>query len=196
MIFYDIINNYLNNVFFMIDKMIDNNLDGIEFINVYSMGRTVLGRKLSNFAYTPFDHPVHGHFDSIEGAWYYFCSGKKFEKLRYLSGNAAKTEGRKSIPREWKNEDLTSSLFFKNAILDCLRCKFRTHTDILDVLISTDLPLVHYYMTKNNTVKITSSVNKHSWVLDEIDSIRKKTQEWYIKKNGVLKKKKLDLIKD
>lgn len=40
--------------------------DGIDHINIYSKGKTTLGRMLSNFACTPFTHPEDGKFASIE----------------------------------------------------------------------------------------------------------------------------------
>ena len=44
--------------------------DGITHINVYSKGKTTLGRWLTNFAHTPID-TIDGHFESIEGYWYW-----------------------------------------------------------------------------------------------------------------------------
>ena len=45
--------------------MIDPKLDGIEHINIYSKGKTELGRLLTNFAQTPFIHPEYGRFESV-----------------------------------------------------------------------------------------------------------------------------------
>lgn len=46
--------------------------DGILFINAASKGKTKLGKALSNFAHYPFNHPKHGHFESMEGYWALF----------------------------------------------------------------------------------------------------------------------------
>ena len=41
--------------------------DGVTHINVYSQGKTSIGRALSNFSPLGFNHPKHGHFESVEG---------------------------------------------------------------------------------------------------------------------------------
>ena len=40
----------------MSQKCFDPNLDGINHINVYSRGKTEIGRFLSNMAHTPFEY--------------------------------------------------------------------------------------------------------------------------------------------
>jgi hypothetical protein len=55
--------------------------DGIDHINIYSRGKTEVGRQLSNFAHTPFTHKDYGYFNSVEGLWYYLITGCKHENL-------------------------------------------------------------------------------------------------------------------
>ena len=50
--------------------MIIEGIDGMTHINVYSKGKTEIGRWLSNFAYSPIDLGNEGYFSSIEGYWY------------------------------------------------------------------------------------------------------------------------------
>lgn len=71
-------------------------MDGVDHINVYSRGRTGLGRVLTNFAHTPFTVPEHGTFASVEGYWYWLqCpAGAARERLRPLHGHRAKQIGR------------------------------------------------------------------------------------------------------
>ena len=45
--------------------------DGIDHINVYSKGKTVLGRALSNFSYSRIRIPFLGTFLSVEAFWYW-----------------------------------------------------------------------------------------------------------------------------
>lgn len=71
--------------------MIDPNEDGISHINVYSKGRTGIGRFLSNFTFYPI-HTVDGEFHSIEGYWYWLTC--RDDRLRYLHGYEAKKLGR------------------------------------------------------------------------------------------------------
>lgn len=156
--------------------------DGKLFINVYSQAETKLGQDLSNFAHKPFIHPKYGSFNSVEGAWYWYFTGKMHDNLRLLSGGAAKSAGVKLVPSEWRNEEIIISDAFKKFINECTQCKLRTHKDLLMDLISTDLPLEHFYVKGS----MITNKNKYKWILDEIVRIRKVTQEWYIKKHGKL----------
>ena len=166
--------------------------DGIYFINTYSKGNTTLGRSLSNFAHSPFTHPKLGSFQSIEGAWYYIITGKLHEQLRNIHGSKAKIEGRKLIPESWANEEpVDLSDRFKKLIIECIQCKLRENTDILLALISNDLPLEHFYVND----EIITNKKQFKWALNEMERIRKVTQEWYIKKHGQLPNVPLQFIK-
>lgn len=73
--------------------------DGVDHINVYSRGRTKLGRLLSNFAHTPFMFQG-GRFESVEAWWYWHQlkdrPGVKEQQLKHLMslfGFAAKSKG-------------------------------------------------------------------------------------------------------
>lgn len=70
--------------------------DGIDHINVYSKGRTNLGRHLSNFSFSPFKVPLLGKFYSVEGFWYWWMT--RDDKCRTLWGFQAKEYG-KSVPK-------------------------------------------------------------------------------------------------
>jgi hypothetical protein len=54
---------------------IDSKQDGINHINIYSKGKTELGRLLTNFARTPIETPF-GHFESGEGYWFWLRASK------------------------------------------------------------------------------------------------------------------------
>lgn len=165
--------------------------DGKLFINVYSQARTQLGRDLSNFAHTPFTHPKYGKFSSVEGAYYYFYTGRRHEKLRTLSGVMAKSEGLSLIPIGWHNQNIEILNEFKDFIRECLQCKLREHKDILWALISTDLPLEHFYVKGINIINKT----KHKWILEEIDRIRIVTKKWYIDKYKELPNVEIKILK-
>jgi hypothetical protein len=77
-------------------EMIPEGVDGIDHINVYSKGKTALGRWLTNFAYSPITIPEFGDFASIESYWYFL--GCEDDNLRHLHGFAAKKTG-KAIPK-------------------------------------------------------------------------------------------------
>lgn len=113
-------------------------LDGVRHINTYSKGRTELGRLLSNFAHTPFEHPKYGFFESMEGYWYWCSTGKKHHTLKALYGFEAKKVGTSFEPI------ITDC--FENDIYEGLVNKLSQTPRIVDKLASTHLPLVHYYI--------------------------------------------------
>jgi len=62
----------------------DSKDDGITHINIYSKGKTLLGKMLSNWSYYPI-YLVLGRFNSIEGLIFYLSSND--EKLKELKEN-------------------------------------------------------------------------------------------------------------
>ncbi len=88
--------------------------DGITHINIYSKGKTELGRLMSNFALSPFSVPQHGEFKSIEGYWYWLSTGD--ESLRDLYGYEAKKAGRKLRGDDW-SPDTNLYLDFRQCII-------------------------------------------------------------------------------
>jgi hypothetical protein len=159
--------------------------DGKTHINTYSQGRTVLGRQLTNFADSPFNHPKHGYFRSLEAFYYYLGSGCQFEGIRDLHGNEAKQYGRMVC----QNNKIKISMDenFKDDFIIAIQCKLRENRDILFNLISTDLPLTHYLISKG---KIQNKA-RYRWMLDEVNRIRTLTQGWYINKYGALPKNEI-----
>ncbi len=156
--------------------------DGVKFINVYSQGQTRLGRELSNFHNSVFVHPKHGKFGSVEAAYYFFLTGSIHPRIKMLSGARAKSEGSKLVPREWRKEGNMVTEFLKDNVRYCIQLKLKQNRDILYRLISTDLPLEHFYVDGD---KITNK-NQHKWILDEINRIRRITKKWYLEKHGKL----------
>jgi hypothetical protein len=114
--------------------------DGSEFINIYSQGTTKLGRELSHFHKSPFTHPFFGHFDSMEGFWYYMRSNVRDDKLRYLSGFEAKVKGR-VLPASWYPH-------FWEDVLAANYQKVIQNPSLMQMLADSVLPFTHYYVFK------------------------------------------------
>lgn len=112
--------------------------DGVTHLNIYSQGKTWLGKELSNFAHRPFTHKEHGAFASIEGYWYWL--GCQDDSLRHAHGYKAKELGQ-SLPvvRRWHPEK------FQSLIMEALTAKLERHPDIAKALAESSLPLTHYY---------------------------------------------------
>lgn len=163
-------------------KLYTPNKDGIDHINVYSKALTEAGRKLTNYSHAPFDHPLYGKFESMEGFWFWLSSGKQFNKLRNLHGFKANQLGKIVCSKGSVKIDN-----FKEIILEAMRVKLRQNPHILQLLVETgDLPLVHYYYDYNELDLSKSKVTylkKYQWQMDELMKVREKTQKWMKEKN-------------
>lgn len=158
--------------------------DGKTHINTYSKASTSLGRSLSNFARTPFIHPIDGYFESTEGYWYFLLTGREHDDLRTVSRHHAKRlgqeilrSGRGKYRSRFTEED-------KADFLEALRCKFRQNRPLLNELVNSTLPLVHYqWYGSYGKYKINYSYD-YQWVLDEMERIREVCKQAIIKKNN------------
>lgn len=150
-------------------------LDGISHINIYSKGRTALGRILSNF----YKYPIitdDGQFMSVEGYWYWLSieDCKEKEKLRQLSGVAAKIAGKQLLltkSRRWEDN-------FETKISKAIWYKFRRHADLV-TQENYRLPLVHYYAYNGKVKDVTE---KYQWMIDNITKMR----DYIARKKGYL----------
>ena len=147
-----------------IAALIEPDQDGITHINVYSNGRTHLGRWLSNFAYERFTHPVHGEFASLEGYWFWNATGRIHENLRALYGASARKVGM-TLPR--MEMDATE---FHMAIYEGFLQKALRNPLMALALKGNRLPLRHYfaYFSKDPEVpaKVIDYSGKHAWQLE------------------------------
>lgn len=134
--------------------------DGIDHINIYSHGKTELGRFLSNFTYTPIE-TQDGRFDSIEGYWYWL--GTKDDNLRNMFGIYAKRYGQ-SIP----TVALLPDNLFKEKITTAINIKINNNPKMEKLLKESTPPFAHYYVFKNKVMYLP----KFQWMVDHIESIR------------------------
>lgn len=125
------------------------NEDGKQHLNVYSKGSTDLGRWLSNFTHSPFIHPEHGRFESMEGFWFWISTGMIHHNLKAVWGYKAKQEG-KVYPKKPNPK-------FKELIKSALKCKISQNKEYKEKFINSKLPFEHYYYygnVQNHRVKI------------------------------------------
>lgn len=135
--------------------------DGSTHINVYSLGATELGRKLTNFAKTPFTHPVYGKFESMEGYWHYLSTGMIHNLLKSKYGNEAKVSARR-LAKVWYPE-------FESEIIQGLHCKLSQNPDIYTMLMQSTLPLTHYYIFAG---AMKDAVKPNLFWMRELEDIR------------------------
>lgn len=140
---------------------IDPKEDGVTHINVYSQGKTEIGRFYSNFAKSPIVLP-EGIFMSVEAYWYYLTTGGKSPKNTY--GFNAKQEGKK-----WpKIHDID-----EDKIRYALDVKLRSYIPLIVKLDNFDLPLTHYYKFKD-FVKWAG----YEWVIEHLELRRSQIRDW------------------
>lgn len=138
------------------------NNDGIDHVNIHSVGKTELGRLLSHFAHTPFTHPYFGPFYSMEGFWYFARSGFIEGRLRYLSGFRAKQVG-KELGYKWYKD-------FKEDVIAANYQKIIQHENIRDLIIESELPFDHYYTFGPNSFHVTPRTT--DWLVQGFEDIR------------------------
>lgn len=140
------------------------NDDGVTHINVYSKGKTQLGRFLSNFfAYgdgTKFE-TEDGPFLTIEGYWYWL--GCKDERLRDTLGFESKRLGRSLGVNDWLDDAQ-----FKRKILFAITCKVLNDPVMSWQLKESTLPLVHYYEYGGNAVEVRQA----DWIMAYLEHLR------------------------
>jgi hypothetical protein len=142
--------------------------DGITHINVYSKGKTKLGRALTNFSNIEFVHPQHGKFASVEGFWYWLGTGKTHDQLRTLYGYEAKEIGRK-LPKV----DVCN---FEQQIKAAIFYKVEQNPGLWNALKESELPFSHYYFygTPLNCKIIANDDAK--WFIDYLELVRLHTK--------------------
>lgn len=133
--------------------------DGITHTNIYSKGKTEIGRFLSNFTEFNFDCE-DGNFNSIEGYWYWLST--KDDRLRKLSGWKAKHLG-----RELRGDDWNNSEEFKIKIKAAIKIKLDYANKELSTIV---LPIKHYYVFYKDGKNIIVEPNDGKWIIDYIES--------------------------
>lgn len=156
----------------MTDDIIEYNPDedGITHINAANKGKTKLGKSMSNFGHFPFVHPKHGSFWCVEAYWYWILTGKQFDELRTISRYPSKQLGDELLKANPREHGFTEEE--QEDILEALRCKLRQNKDLLNMLVKSDLPIVHYnWYGKDGKYKIYMYPD-YQWFVDEIIRIR------------------------
>lgn len=165
-------------------SLLDPTRDGVDFVNVYSGGRTTLGRALSNF--TPPEAGVldlpDGKFASVEAYWFWLITSRSrvpgletaLDELRKLSGFAARKLGGDLVSVTTESlgilrffESRPPEVEFRAKIRDALYAKVLASPRLADSLASSSLPFVHFYEMGGRVVP-----GHGRWLLDVWDEIR------------------------
>lgn len=151
--------------------VLDPDDDGRTHINIYSRGYTELGRMLSNFYHSPFEHPKYGKFASMEAFYYYVSTGFEHEWIRDYYGWQAKLKG-KVLPKvnNFKTYDFYNE--FEELLTSGLEWKLYYNPEIVKKLCASELPFQHYYINPkypNTAIHAKGS----DWLIYGYDFIRK-----------------------
>lgn len=158
----------------MTDLELNPDKDGETHINIYSKGKTELGKLLTNLANTPFDYDGQ-HFGSVEALWYWLLSDKKRMDFIPLNGFEAKKMS-KTLSQE---ERVEIDDAFRSEICEGFRCKLRCNKNIVKMLFESELPFTHYYYYgKDGNYKIMD-LPQHKWQCDEYEKLRSIIKEFY-----------------
>lgn len=126
--------------------MVDPKEDGINHINIYSKGKTPIGRFLSNFADCNVE-TEDGPFRTIEGYWYWLSASELYndksilEQLRTTNGWESKQLGRKLRAADW-----VKTPWFYEKILRAIATKVQTPWCVEQLIKTGQLPFFHYYV--------------------------------------------------
>lgn len=153
--------------------------DGVTHINIYSKGRTELGKLLTHFKHMPFVHPYYGPFDSMEGFWHFMksCqfklpSHERDDNLRYMSGAYAKKYGKTKEMRRYSE--------FKEDIMAGNYQKIIQHEHLKRLFVESTLPFSHYYVYDNRGQPNTSFIIRprgSDWLIEEFEKMRSEMKE-------------------
>lgn len=143
----------------------NDDMDGVNHINIYSKAETDLGRFLSNFS----SHKVitnDGEFASIEGYWYWLNAqgSNRREELRKVVGWEAKKVGRELRAASWGKDEL-----FKVKIAHAMLSKLILHPEIFKLFKESTLPFRHYYVYSGKIVE----PKEGKWIVDFWEYLRK-----------------------
>lgn len=145
--------------------------DGIDHINIYTKGKTPVGKALTNLS--PYTFMYEGdRFMSVEGFWYYHkmkILGLPYEHFKTMRGFQAKNAGGKN------KLDLSPDQFeeFKIIMIEGMKCRLRQNPKLLKLLVDSDLPFKHYYgYGSTETGWKIVELERHNWQCELYEEIR------------------------
>lgn len=150
--------------------------DGHTHINIYSRGRTELGRFLSNFTEHEYNHYNYGKFASIEAFWHWRhlygseAPEEELDRLRVLSGNMALVQGR--ALRQKYEAHLRAYEYFEIDICNAIGQKILDVPRMRRKLCRSSLPFKHYYWYGDNIHAAKTRDGGCAWMVKHIEVIR------------------------
>lgn len=167
--------------------------DGVTHINVYSNGKTELGRWLSNFS-TSNTETEHGTFVSLEGFYHYLKVMRVYKvdendtelnttinRLKSAYGVTAKMLGaklRKMVSRRGIHLIDKPDDAFNRTFEEALYAKMIGNEEMLMYYMderSNGLPFVHYYNYEGKLIYKPY----FDWIVDRINAVDERVRQYY-----------------
>lgn len=154
--------------------------DGVDHINIYSKGKTSLGRALTNMFQFTFEY--NGcTFHSVEQAWHYFkfldinplvaqhilSLENSYDCLKYARAN--------SVP---ETVAFVQTDAFRNRIKDVIITRLQADDALRVQLKNSVLPFKHYFVYGADAVRDQS--DKYSWLIQIFEDLRTELQFEYL----------------
>jgi hypothetical protein len=161
--------------------------DGVDHINIYSTGRTEIGRMLTNMAsMAPFIRlGQHGEWRTIEGFWYYVKINmilgndalrmEEIFDLQVGDGYLCKRIGKAILARATEKQLARfDKARHRQVITAALHAKANQSERIQRLLVASSLPFMHYYVKGTFDKPIAIQANpEHLWQCDVWETIRR-----------------------
>ena len=144
--------------------------DGIDHINIYSKGKTELGRLLTNLAPVSFIHTEYGYFECMEAFWHWYLTGMKHDEIKRLNGFQAKKQGQKFRNDREDVGGLTGNQ--KKELLFAIQCKLNQNIYILTLMKNSELPFAHYYFYGNEDNPKIVQLPQYHWQIEYFEKVR------------------------
>jgi hypothetical protein len=144
--------------------------DGKTHINVYSRGKTELGKFLNNLEKTPFEIPGVGTFSSLIGYWHWVSTGKQHDVFKTLYG--VKTN---SVAKDYPRVDIIG---FEEEIKIGFMAKLDAYPEFKKQLANLSLPLCSYYVNNQEDGDYTVTPQPQLyWQLNFMEGYAKKSEK-------------------
>lgn len=141
--------------------------DGIDHINVSTMGATPLGRFLAHESNYKVVNPVLGSFSSVRSMWMWLKTRNRDDRLRTRMGASARTLFESLERREVTN--------FRAIILDTDWQKFKQYPDAMQALKTCTYAFDTYFYGRGNSLPRRPST--FHWMVEGWEELRRAARE-------------------
>lgn len=145
--------------------------DGFTHINTQMKAKTKLGRLLS-LSYNvgeALQHPLLGHFRTVQNLWCYLNTGGNRDNLRNMEPHAAINLARLS-PKYSCDK-------FRELIIDATILKLQANSHYAQMMAESELPFDHYYLKGQDQMPIRPSHSGlYIGILDDVRDMLRGTK--------------------